>query len=479
MVTNNFYSPLFANENDAASYSTWESIVLGLFENFKFNYELLGTEPQPQEKGDVHPYYFLKEIRSYVASQYFFQEKNHVHFNSFLAYGNKFTAYPMGESQAYHHFTLETYQFVWHAPLLLISNWQETFPLVFSVKNNYFLESCNAAFLNDNRYLDGQEYPIICKQHGKYFNDSYFNLVSLPPSLLLKTFDIMDKKIKIQDTLIKTLNFCLKIFYASTLIQASLMEIFGSSSNKLMQIENLKDNWQYPSGENIKGLSLYKLNLLSFLYLSLHPAATVLCYGLYRNKYGVMQSHRTAFYVRDNGKIMALKDFLSYQVQTYICFLNDFLLANPLADEALVNEIILKVKAALDLARIYGIGYETNAEKGKNVHLNSPKDFKPLNLSPILRDINFIVEHFPASPFWRIFYDYSGQWWGKEEMEEVLLGRGENWEKLKNLPRSFAVHIFHKITARFWEKTLSSLNLPPKMTSVITNRYKQVLGKEP
>jgi hypothetical protein len=464
------FTSLFEKDNENENYLRWESIILALFENFKFNYEVLGTLPLPQAKNDIHPSLFLKAFTFYGSQEYYFGEKNHVHFNRYLAYGKNSTHYPTGKQMAYHHFTLETYQHIWLTPLYYISNWQETFPLIFSTQDNYFMESCNATFLFEEKYLKPQNYPLFHSLHEKYFTEKFFLENKIPASLLIHDFNI--EELKIPEEIIKTLNFCLKIFFEAALIQFSLQEIFGLFSNKEEMLKYLLENWVYPNGKKISGLSLYQLNLLSFLYLSLHPAATALCYGLYRTKYLITETHRTEFFVPVGDQIISLKDFLKEQIQTYVNFLN-----NCLFDKKNVQNITTinnHINAVLDLARMFGIGYKTTPEKGVNVHLNSPVDFSPKNMSPHLKSVNFIVEHTPTSPLWRIFYDFCGEWWNKEEIDQVLIGEGTHWERLKNSPRSLAVHIFHKYAANFWKENLEASKCPAK----IKNYIKELLSSK-
>ena len=455
-------------EEKKPNYLLWQALVLAFFESFKFNYETLGSKPAPHDKIDIHPDYFLKHLKPYKPQQHYFDEKSHVHFNSFIGYGNKGTGYPMGNTAASHHFTLEAYQKTWFTPLLYLANWQETFPLLFATDHNYFMESCNSFFLKNNAYLIDQEYPIRCQKHQEFFTPEYFQATNLPSSLLIKNFSPQTKGVSIPDKTIKTLNFCLKIFQTAVLVQGALIEIFGKSD----EVNHLLDNWDPPNGKKLTGLSYFRLNLLSFLYLSLHPAATVLCYGLYRNKYGVSQSHRTAFYVRDDNKVIALKDFLKHHLHFFINLMNKYLQENNNGDS---QEIITKINAALDLARMFGLGYQTNQEKGENIHKNIPVNFQPTIIAPELKSINFIVEHSENSPLWKIFYSYCGEWWTKDEIEDVLVGQGKNWERLKNSPRSVAVNIFHKLAAYYWQENLAKLDFPDKIRNSISKRYLSII----
>ncbi|MBN2058443.1 MAG: hypothetical protein JW782_06590 [Candidatus Saganbacteria bacterium] len=466
------FPALFSKKETGSSYRHWRSITLALFENFKFNYEYLGTGVEPQSRTDIHASHYLKQLPGYKAEPLYFGEKHHVHANSFLAYGNRLTGYPMGNKNiASHHFTLETYQYIWYAPLNFISNWQETFPLVFSLDHNYFMESCNGTFLQDDRYLQDQAYPCPAPEHKKYFTSKFFTGASLPGTLLLNGFSI--DGIGLPDTTIRTLNFCLRIFQVASLMQAALMEIFGPSTNKSDQVKHLRDHWSYPDGKNVKDVSLYRLNILAFLYLSMHPAVTALCYGLYRNKYGVKQTHRTAFFVPTRSGPVALKDFLAGEISAYIEQLNQALKSKTRPNSKVIPT---KISAALDLARMFGIGYQTNQQKGVNVHKNAPYDFRPKNLAPELRSLDFIAEHSENSPLWRIFYDYSGEWWSNKQIEQLLEGQGPEWEELRSVPRSLAVHLFHQIAAHFWKDTLDRLNYPERLNKLIRARYQKILA---
>ena len=449
------FPPLFDPADKSPNYLTWRSIVLALFENFKFNYVSLGTLPKPEVESDIHPAQLLAALPYYQPKEHYFGEKGHVHFNEFIAYGLPLTDYPMDGLTAPHHFTLEQYQFIWKTPLINVSNWEETFPLIFSTEHNFFLESCNSTFLEDPEYLGDQAYPAIVLEHDKYFTAKFFKANNLPQTLLRKNFSA------------PTLNFCLKIFQESVLIMGGLTELFGSDKNK--QLEFLK-KWDYPGGERTKGASLFRLNLLAFLYLSLHPAATVLCYGLYRNKYGLATDRRSAFYVRTEKGLVALKDFLKEQVYAYINTLN-----NDLKTGGDTVEIVNNINAALDLARMFGIGYTTEAKKGENPHINAPVDFTPSNLNPALKEVNFVVEHSPNSPLWRIFYDFCGEWWNSEEIEQVITAKGPHWERLKTQPRSVAVRLFNKIAAEFWRKNLDRLQPPANLLPGLKENIRKIL----
>ncbi|MFH1390375.1 MAG: hypothetical protein ABIH56_06625 [Candidatus Margulisiibacteriota bacterium] len=452
------FPPLFDPTNNSPNYLLWRSIVLAFFENFKFNYVSLGALPRPESADEVHPTQILESLPYYQPRDYYFGEKNHVHFNEFMAYGLPLTDYPMDGLTAPHHFTLEQYTFIWRTPLLSISNWDETFPLIFSTEHNFFLESCNATFLADPEYLREQKYPILVPEHGKYFTKKFFEDHGLPLSLLRQNFALPG------------LNFCLKIFQESVLIMGGLTEIFGPSKDG--RIDFLLKHWDYPNGKNLAGLSPYRLNILAFLYLSLHPAATVLCYGLYRNKYGLATDKRSAFYVRTDRGLIALKDYLKELVNAYIAEINASLKSG--ADQEEARELI---SAALDLARMFGVGYKTEDKKGENPHINAPVDFTPIDLNPALKEINFVVEHAPTSPLWRIFYDFCGEWWNKEEIDQVLSGKGPHWERLKKQPRSVAVRTFNKLAAVFWRENIGRLKLAPKTLSAIKETCRNILDQ--
>lgn len=427
-----------ASDNDAKL----TSLILALFENFKFNYESLGKLPRPLDASDVHPYDYLKHFDAYTRKDHYFEEKNHVHFNSFIAYNKPFTAYPMKSAAACHHFTLEQYQYLWGSALFDISDWKETAPLIFSVDNNYFMESCNAAFLLDDRYLDPNSYPASHSLHKNCYSEDMFKKMRVPRSLLMKSFQL--EGVEMPDDSIRTLNFCLRIFHVSYSILCALDELFGNNNDQALRHI---DQWRYPHGEKIRKVPLFKLNILSFLYLSMHPMATALCYGLYRNKYGIDQTHRTMFYVRTREDYFPLKDFLLSKAKEYLAATN---LQLNHADNDRAKKIRKKTIACLDLLRMFGCGYSTDNLKGKNTHINSPVDLEPEIKHPVLDDVDFVVQHDERSPLWRIFYDYCGQWWDIEEISRVISGKTDYLSKNSTL-RNLAVNMMSNNAAHYWK----------------------------
>jgi hypothetical protein len=125
---------------------------------------------------------------------------------------------------------------------------------------------------------------------------------------------------------------------------------------------------------------------------------------------------------------------------------------------------------------MFGVGYRTNQEKGANIHRNVPVDMKPENIHNQLSNINYIIEHDERSPLWRIFYDYCGEWWSHEEMGQIILGKGDHWERLREQPRSLLVHIFHSYAAYFFRENIESIKLSDKIKSRIIGLYKKILN---
>ncbi|MFC1617132.1 hypothetical protein ACFL2K_02830 [Candidatus Margulisiibacteriota bacterium] len=340
----------------------WLSYILGLFQQYKFNYE---------------------------------------NFNKFFAEpGVKTSGYPMADGQiADHHLTLEAYHYYWVMPLKYITNEKETFPLLFS-EENFFEQGCKGEFGRE------QKYPIYHELHKKYFTKEFFQTNDLPISLL--ELDFGDQ----------FLNFCLRIFWTAILLLGIMQDIF-------LEL----DKWEPINGENVKKLDSFQLNLLAFLYLTFHPTATLLCYGLYRNKYGIKTNERTTIYFQKQGQFYALKDYLKVVVKEYI-----------------ENAPETKAKAAVALAEMFGVGYTTSAKKKENVHLNTPYAFG-----------NYVVEHNPKSPLWRLFYEFGGEWWSREEMDQIVAGKGEHWEKWKTNKRALFVHYCHQYAAKYWQENLEKL----------------------
>ena len=365
-------------------YEFFEQLAKKLFEHFKYQYEVLSPVVLPENEDDIHIYQYIKkaaekEIINLDGTKYIvpesgciFNEKRHVHFTRFHAFGGINTPFPLGKSMANHHLTLEDYVLSLKYPLFKFAYNEEIIPYVFPTDHNYFLESANNCFMDDNKY-DVKPNPIIYhSMHKEIYTPKYFNdKLNVSPILLSFKTNISTKFVKILSRgknvkYNRTINFALQLLYSSILILSGFVDIFGSSRNRSEMLLNLNENWTYPNGRKIKGINIYHLNILSFLYLTFHPTATVLGYGLYRNKYGVnsKSAHRTAFYLTDDKIVIALKDYVSKVVKEKI---NEYSLdLKYIEDNELINdykdyikEIILLIKALLIIASYYGTGYKT------------------------------------------------------------------------------------------------------------------------
>jgi len=461
------FDPLFINSNNE-EHQKWESIVRGLFNQYKFNFENLGTSLAPQDRHDFPAYTVYPKLKAKT----YFGEKKRVHFNRFYTHLGDYTGYPMADNTvAYHHFTLESYHLFWIAPLNMISNAEETFPLVFDTTENFFMEGCNQTFLKDKKYSVPQEYPVYHSNHENYFTKRFFQKNKLSPGLLLNNYDLSKYGVIHPPEDINTLHFALRLFWISVLLLGSMQEIFGPGKKKTDKIRFLEEHWTPQHGKYSSNIDEYRLNVLSFLYLTFHPVATLLCYGLYRDKYGINQGVRTTLYIKSEGKSYAFRDYLKLVIKRYIESINQRALECPQH----ARELKPAIKSVISLAGMFGIGYSTYSEKKKNIHINSPCNFTPHNLSSHIAGVNYIVEHNPHSPLWRLFYEFGGDWWSANEIKEVAAGEGKHWQRLKGIPRSRFVHYCHTYAALYWEKNVDQLTMPPRAKDIISQNIRNIL----
>lgn len=462
------FPPLFINDR-SGSYRIWESIALGLFQQFKFNYENLGTNLKPEKDGDIMPY----AVWDRLDMPFYFGETKRVHFNRYYAYGGGVTGYPMANNTiASHHFTLETYSFHWPFPAMSFLNKEEAFPYIFSTEENFFMEGCNGTFLHDDKYLLPQDYPVYHPSHQAFFEEEAFLRRGLDPRLLIRDFSLVSYGIKMDDKIVRILHFALRMFWMSVLFLGVMEMLFGQKRSDEEKIEYLKFFWSPNDGKNSLEIGSYRLNVLSFLYLSFHPVATLLCYGLYRDKYGINQGERTTIYVKYGGKDYAFKDLLRETIREYIDLINGNV--GSFKNQSNCSDL---VSSALSLAAMYGVGYKTISKKNENIHIDSPVDFKPKDLAPELSKVDFWVSHAPQSPLWRIFYEFGGDWWTREEILQVMSAEGEAWERLRKTPRSFFVNYCHVYAAKFWAEQSTVMSVSEDIQKQVNNKAIMVLSK--
>lgn len=413
------------------------AIHLALAEQFKFNFETLGTFPAEKDPDDTHAVRFLKLFPGFQPREVEFGETRHVHFNRHLAYGGGVTGYPLPSGVMMdHHFTLETYECLWPFSMFEFTSIAHTAPLIFATDRNFFMECCNGTFLTDPAYLRWLGYPIYAPEHAPIFSDNGVARLGISPSILTPGFGLPD--IKLNSSTLATLNFCQQLFFSATLILWGINEFFGSDFSQSPNY--LIDQWHPIRGENRSAISLQDRHFLAYLYLVMHPSATLLGYGIYRSKYGVESSHRTTLFVSEGDRVLALKERLKLAIQDYLTVIE--------SGEHISTDAVEKVQAAIQLGQYYGIGYATVPEKGQNPHYDVPFTFKAPRLAQL--GLTLTVRHDPSSPFWRIFYDYCGDWWTSDQIQQMAAGEGPEWTHFRSHPRAVAIHCAHQTAAQFW-----------------------------
>lgn len=420
------------------------AILLALSEQFKFNFEALGSAPPETDSDDIHADRFLKLLPSYHPQATYFGETRHVHFNRHLAFGGPVTGYPLPSGvMTDHHFTFETYECLWPFAMFEFMAIADAAPLIFPTDRNFFMECCNSTFLTDPAYRGWMGYPIYTAAHALIFSESSFDRFGMSPSLLTPGFQIPE--IPMLPSTIPTLNFCQQLLFSATLILWGLQEFFGPVLSE--SADFLTAEWDPKIGEKRHSVSLYDRHLLSYLYLVIHPVSTLLTYGVYRNKYGVETSHRTTLFVQQGDQTLALKELLRLEIQQYLSAIE--------AAPTISFEWLEKAKAAVQLGQLFGLGYGTVPEKGQNPHWNIPHTFTAPRLKQM--GLNLTVNHDPTSPLWRIFYDYAGDWWTPDQIQQIAAGAGPEWDMRHRHPRALAIHYSHQIVGTFWQQNLDKI----------------------
>lgn len=424
--------------------SPLRAVHLALAEQFKFNFETLGLTPAELDPDDIHAVRFLKLLPQFHPRDIEFGETKHVHFNRHLAFGGPVTGYPLPSGVLTdHHFTFETYECLWPFALFEFSAISETAPLVFATDRNFFMECCNATFLSDPSYQKWVGYPIYAPAHAPIFSESGFQALGISPDVLTPGFQMPD--LPIASETLATLNFCQQLFFSATLILWGLQQFFGADIGQSPAF--LHSHWHPISGENRGRFSSYDQHFLAYLYLVIHPAATLLAYGVYRNKYGVESSHRTTLFVQEGERVLALKDRLKLATQDYLSTIE--------TAPHISMDIQEKARAAIHLGQLFGIGYSTVPEKGQNPHWNTPHTFDAPRLAHL--GMKVTVEHDVSSPLWRLFYDYAGEWWTIDQIQQIAAGQGPEWTEFQQHPRAAAIHCSHQIVAAFWQQHLDKI----------------------
>ncbi|MFH1683434.1 MAG: hypothetical protein ABIA67_00980 [Candidatus Margulisiibacteriota bacterium] len=452
----------------AQGYRAWESLSRKFFEFFKYLYEPLGAQPQPVNDKDMHIYPLLKKAAKARAMNLNgslinlpdgrdpFGEETHSHLTRAYVFGSPITGYELSNGclGGFHTSGFEG-KLAFKVPLFNFASSSEIIPLVFPTDNNYFEESANKTFLDDPRYDQKPDFPIYHPDHRKVFTASFFaEKLRLSPDLLEVNFghkNTRDKKA------LRTLNFALKILYSAALLQSGLIDVFGPSLDKTKMTAFLEKNWRYGKGKPAKQINCYHLNLLNFLITVGHQVSYALCYGLYRNKYGMRTDdaqHGSWYFGRDKDR-QPFKEFLASQIRIKVAeWVKEInAIEKNGANKQDANEWKKLINCAVKLGSLFGVAYQTESEKGKNVHYLTPVDFEPSGTGKLAKQgVNFIARHDPKSPFWRIWYSYLGKYWkGKKFFKAITEGKGKTWKSIKSSPLARLYNIGQEYSRYFWK----------------------------
>jgi hypothetical protein len=476
-VTSNFFDlksrPIFQRYEEGEyaetdeGYNKFESIAKKLFEQFKFLYEVYGKNPAAENQNDIHAYSFLLEaqkkgytnldgspIRLTQQGKDPFGETSHAHYQRLFLTGAPFTSYQNdGFCSFLHNNGYEIFTGAF-APLTSFAETGPVVPYIFPTDHNYYTEITNLSYLNDARYDSTNKKPIYHPAHAEVFSEAYFKKIRLNTCLLKAVFQKTNNATQKETHAIRTLNFALALLNSMILIQSAYIDMFGFSITKKNMVAYIKKNWLYPKGLKTQGINKFHLHILNYLFSAGHAVSYLTCYCLYRHKFRdePPDPGHTSCYPDKNIK-NSFKDLLEEQIKVALTLWSKKL-AEFKNKSKETEQILTNIQAAVELASLFGAGYETKPTLGKNFNFSIEKDFgKYCKGTERFGSLNFIVKYNPASPLWKFWYIYCGRYWANKNVNmQIFKGRGRYWKMYnKKHPRAWLYHTGYQYSTGFWK----------------------------